>query len=62
MNRDASDVIVQYLRKDDSLPLEEFINKLIDQEINVSRETVRRKLKRIGYISNVPVEGYELSL
>ena len=56
------DVILQYLKKDDSLTLEELTQKFRDEGINVFRETVRRKLKQIRYASKVPVEGHELSL
>ena len=62
MNKDAPDFILQYLKTDDSLTLEELTQKLRDEGINLSRETVRRKLKQIGYASKVPVEDYELSL
>ena len=62
MNKDPSDVILQYLKKYDSLTLEEFTQKLRDEGINVSKETVRRKLKQIGYVSKVAIEGHELSL
>ena len=62
MNKDASDVILQYLQKDDSLTLEELTQKLRDKGINVSRETVCRKLKQIGYVPKVPIKGHELLL
>ena len=54
--------ILQYLKKDDCLTLEELTKKLRDGGINVSRETVQRKLKQIGIYIKVPVEGHDLSL
>ena len=35
MNKDASDFILQYLKKDDSLTLEELTQKLRDDRVNV---------------------------
>ena len=52
MNKDVSDDILQYQKKDDSLTLEELTQKLRDEGINVSRKTVRRKLKLLGYIKS----------
>ena len=43
------------------LTLEELTQNLKDEGINVSREIVRRKLKQIGYVSEGPVEGHELT-
>ena len=48
-----SDVLFQYLKKDDSLALEELTTKLRDKGVNVSRETVRINLKQIGSILTV---------
>ena len=59
---DASAVILQYLKKDNSLALEELINKLRDEGINIPRDTVCRKFKQIRNVSKVPVEDHELSL
>ena len=42
--------------------LKSCLKKLRDERINVSRETVRRKFKQIGYVSKPSVECYELSL
>ena len=53
MNKGASDVLFQYLKKDDSLALEEMTQKLRNERINVSRETVRINLKQIGSILTV---------
>ena len=54
--------ILEHLKKDDSLTLEELTQKLRDEGINVSKETVRRKLRQIGYESKVAMEGHELLL
>ena len=54
INMDASDVIHQCLKKDDSLALEE-LTKTQRWWINVSRETLCRKLNQIGNVSKVPV-------
>ena len=62
MNMDASDFILQYLKKDDFLILEELTKKFRDEGINSSKETVRKKLKQIEFVSTVPVEGHELLL
>ena len=59
---DASIVILQYLKKDDSLALEELINKFRDEGINIPRDTVCRKFKQIGNASKALVEDHELSL
>ena len=53
--------ILQYLKKDDSLTLQELTKKLRDGGINVSRETVQRKLNTNWDTSKVPVEGHDLS-
>ena len=46
MNIDSSDIILQYLKKDDSLTLEELIKRLRDEGINIPRETVPKKIKK----------------
>ena len=56
MNKGVSDVILKYIKKDDSLALEELTTKLRDEGIIVSRETVRRKVKQIGYVSKVQLK------
>ena len=56
MNKGVSDAILQYLKKDDSLALEELTQKLRDEGINISREIVRRKLKQIRYVSKVQLK------
>ena len=62
MNKNASDDFLQYLEKDDSLAFKEFTQKLRDEEINISRETVRIKINQKGYLSKTTVKNNELSL
>ena len=61
MNKNASDVILQYLKKDDSLTLEELTQNSEMKEKCIKRNCTQKTQKN-KIVPKVPEEGHELSL
>ena len=61
MNPDSKKLILKQIKNDDTQTPEEISEILKENNYKGSPKTIRKFLKKEGFISNPPVEYYELS-
>ena len=61
VNQDIISLLKKQLKKDNSQTIAEITKNMKTEGIKISRETVRKNIKKLGYESKVPIEGHILT-
>ena len=62
VNQDIISLLKKQLKKDNSQTIAEITKNMKAEGIKISRETVRKNIKKLGYESKVPIEGHILTV
>ena len=62
VDEDIISLLIKHIKKDNSQTIAEITKSMNAEGITISRETVRKNIKKLGYESKVPIEGHILTV